>query len=176
MTDDKFWQIIEVSNKASNGQTEVQAHALADELAKLPAEEIADFDRIYGKFIDEAYNWDLWGAAYIIVGGCSDDGFTDFLSWLISRGHDIYMAVREDVEKLADGIDIPCNEDMPFPFFEEFEYVAGLIYQEKTGSEIPDNELDLPLEPAGEEWIEEDELAKRFPKVWAMFGNKARTD
>ena len=43
----------------------------------------------------------------------------------------------------------------------------------KTGEEIPDNELDLPLEPSGEEWAEEDELAKRFPKVWARFGKKA---
>ncbi|MFL6076856.1 MAG: DUF4240 domain-containing protein [Mycobacteriales bacterium] len=33
----------------------------------------------------ESYQGDLWGAAYLINGGASDDGFDYFRGWLIAR-------------------------------------------------------------------------------------------
>lgn len=34
------------------------------------------------------YRRDLWAAAYIIGGGCSDDSFIDFRAGLIAQGHE----------------------------------------------------------------------------------------
>ena len=34
------------------------------------------------------YRWDMWAAAYLIGGGCSDDGFIDFRAGLIAQGLD----------------------------------------------------------------------------------------
>lgn len=36
------------------------------------------------------YRYDLWAAAYLIGGGCSDDSFTDFRAGLIGQGCDWY--------------------------------------------------------------------------------------
>ena len=41
-------------------------------------EEIVAFQRVLDELMDESYRADLWGAAYVINGGCSDDGFEDF--------------------------------------------------------------------------------------------------
>jgi hypothetical protein len=65
-------------------------------LEPLSVEEIESFDKHFVQFSRQAYTWDLWGAAFIINGGCSDDGFQYFRWWLISRGRDwFYRALRE---------------------------------------------------------------------------------
>ena len=33
----------------------------------------------------EAYRWDIWAIAFIINGGCSDDGFEYFRGWLVRK-------------------------------------------------------------------------------------------
>jgi hypothetical protein len=50
----------------------------------------------------ESYRWDLWGAAYLINGGCSDDGFDYFRGWLLSQGRAIWQATLADPDSLAD--------------------------------------------------------------------------
>ena len=54
--------------------------------SRSPPDELIEFHRLFNRAMDDAYIWDLWGAAYLINGGCSDDGFAYFRSWLISRG------------------------------------------------------------------------------------------
>ena len=39
--------------------------------------------------------------AYIIGGGCSDDGFWDFRSWLAVRGKRVYLVALRNPESLA---------------------------------------------------------------------------
>ena len=39
--------------------------------------------------MDDSYRWDLWGAAYLANGGCSDDGFDYFRGWLIGQGRKV---------------------------------------------------------------------------------------
>ena len=48
--------------------------------------QIADFAAIRRQLDERAYTWDLWGAAYVIEDGCSDDCFRDFRAYLISLG------------------------------------------------------------------------------------------
>ena len=169
MTNDTFWNIIARSKAASAGDTEAQAEALQSELSKLQPEEIVEFERVLGELQDQAYRWDLWGAAYIIGGGCSDDAFIDFRSWLISMGRPVFEQALADPDSLADvEIGPDAEEDA---FFEEFAYVAGQVYEEKTGTEMTYPERHYPADPAGEPWEEEgDDLERRFPRLWAKYG------
>jgi hypothetical protein len=75
----------------------------------------------------------LWGVAFASGGGCSDDLFDDFRSWLISMGRKVYEAALADPETVheiaeRDGLE----EDV---FFEELQYVPSQVLREKTGEE-----------------------------------------
>ena len=39
---------------------------------------IVEFQQVYEQLDRESYRWDLWAAAYVINGGCSDDGVARF--------------------------------------------------------------------------------------------------
>ncbi len=41
--------------------------------------------------------------AYIINGGCSDDGFDYFLGWLIAKGRKYFEAALVNPERAGDG-------------------------------------------------------------------------
>jgi hypothetical protein len=172
MTQDQFWSLMASSKAASRGSFERQAKVLEQELSRLSPEEIVAFQRIFDEHFDRAYTWDLWGAAYILGGGCSDDGFMDFRSWLISMGRETYERALKDPESLAD---IPLGpaveEDV---FFEGLAYVASQVYEKKTGEEeMPDYERHSAEDPAGEEWDQDgDDLERRFPRLWAKYGSQ----
>ena len=157
-----FWKLLEGLDP------EDAAAELAARLEELKPAEVADFQRHFEEAHERAYTWSLWGAAYLMEGGCTDDGFVGFRYGLISRGQKIYEAALADADVLADLLD---EED--FLSNEEFGYVAGEVYEELTGEEIPHSDEPPALEPAGEEWDFEDmELnAEKLPKLTAKFGD-----
>jgi hypothetical protein len=166
----QFWKIIDTSRKKAKGDLDAQVEALREELQSLSPEEIISFQEFFDEFWWRAYRWDLWGAAYIIGGGCSDDGFLDFRAWLISKGERAYEAALTDTESL---VKVVKEEDDDCQF-EGFQYVASQVWEDKTGKhmdEFPRTKLKYPDSPAGEEWSEEgDDLERRFPKLWRKFG------
>jgi Protein of unknown function (DUF4240) len=176
MDPDQFWQLIERSKAASEGDCARQADALTMLLLELPATDIMAFDRLFYQYVDQAYRNDLWAAAYIIQGGCSDDGFEYFLRWLIGQGEAVYTAALRDPESLLSVVTTHFGdaqflrfEGAPFLRFEceQLAYVAGHAYERKTGSEMP-RPAGPTLELIGEDWDEED-LPAMFPKLWAAF-------
>jgi hypothetical protein len=86
MTDAKFWSLIDTSRAQAKGKSGRQEHILRRLLGDLSADDVAEFAIRYDNLIRKAYRTDLWAAASLIGGGCSDDGFWDFRSWLVSRG------------------------------------------------------------------------------------------
>ena len=58
----------------------------------------------------EAYFWGLWGVAYLVNGGCSDDGFEYFRNWLVLQDRDVFEAAVRHPDSLADVVD-PDEED-----------------------------------------------------------------
>lgn len=160
-----FWNLIDRTRRKSGGEQDRQMDALREELDALAPAEIIDFQTHFDTLRAESYDWDLWGAAYVIRGGCSDDGFMDFRSWLIAQGKPVYEAAMEDAQSLAD----VANPDQDDCTFEEFAYVAADVYEGKTSQdEIPSRAEPEPVDPTGEPW-EQEELPKRFPKLWAKF-------
>jgi hypothetical protein len=96
MDNEKFWELINDSRKKSKNDPDRQIEILVSNIAKLSEEEIYEFDRIFNKYYVDSYLSELWAAAYIINGGCSDDGFDYFRGWLISQGRTIYEDTLND--------------------------------------------------------------------------------
>jgi len=172
----QFWQLIESSKAASVDDCDRQADALTTLLLELPTTAIVAFDRLFEHYADQAYRNDVWAAAYIIQGGCSDDGFEYFRRWLIGQGEAVYTAALRDPESLLSVV-TSHNQGNPFLRFEDapflrlecepLGYVADQAYEQKTGSEMP-RPPRPQVELIGQHWGDED-LPAMFPKLWAAF-------
>lgn len=101
MDEATFWETIEGVKMASANKDE-RPDVLRVALEKLSPDEIQSFKETYITQVYAAYTWPLWGAAYVMNGGCSDDCFDYFRDWLISEGQAVYEAALTDPEKLAD--------------------------------------------------------------------------
>jgi hypothetical protein len=93
-----FWKHIELSKRSDPEEHEER---LVNRLSKLPPSDILQFEKWWNSVHDAAYTWKLWGAAYLMNGGCSDDGFVYFRSWLILKGEAIYAAALKDPDTLS---------------------------------------------------------------------------
>jgi hypothetical protein len=158
MTHDQFWQIIETARSKAGADTEARVVALEHQLRELSLDAIQSFQHQYDQFIHQASRWDLWGAAYLMNGGCSDDGFRYFCHWLISEGRSRFEASLENPDSLAE---LPKQDYFEL---ESFAYVAGKVYESKGGGEL-DQGFSIELaSPSGEEWSEDD-LPTLFPRL-----------
>src|SRR6266576_2839596 len=102
MNEDIFWQLIAESKQGGGGDSDAQIAALQERLQSLPESEIVEFDGLLHGQLDRSYHRDLWAAAYLINGGCSDDGFDYFRAWLIAQGRDVFERALQDPESLAE--------------------------------------------------------------------------
>ncbi len=181
MDEARFWEIIDSSReralalKRRPGEDFIDLHerTLAEALRRLSPEEIIAFDERFWHYHHLAYRWDLWAAAYWLHAGCSDDGFIDFRSCLISLGKERFFRVLNDPDALADIVDRP---DAPYMQAEGFQYVAGKVYEEKTGARMPpsegeDDDDDSISEPKGERIDHDDDevMRRHFPKIVAKY-------
>jgi hypothetical protein len=173
MPADKFWQIIARAG-ASDYDPDAHMEALRTALRELPLEEVIAFEAAFRRYLNEAYTWDLWGAAYVIHGGCSDDGFEYFRRWLVTRGRDAYEQARADPDGLAELDARPGHWGVWE--FELVYYVAGDIFKEKGGQgDVRDySEMEAGMDgrgPSGEPFVEDElHLARRYPKLYRRFG------
>ncbi len=175
MSPDKFWTIIQIAG-LSDYDPDAHLNALESALRQLEIEEIASFDFAFRQFLNNAYTWDLWGAAYVIHGGCSDDGFEYFRRWLISKGRKIYETALLEPDGLAEVYEHSGPNGVWE--FEEFYHVAGIIFEEKGGEgdvrDYAKAETKAELGesgPTGEQFKEDEvSLSTRYPKLWDRFG------
>lgn len=75
MTEEKFWEIVELAKKGSNGEQKNYIKIIHAELYKLTEKEIVSFDEILDELRAKAYKRELWAAAYVINGGCIVDPY-----------------------------------------------------------------------------------------------------
>ena len=165
---DRFWELVEAAAAAANGDCEAQAEQLTAMLEKLAPDEIVSFERHFSGRLAEAYRWELWGLAYQLNGGCSDDGFVYFRCWLLAQGRAAWEAALADPDSLMDhpvaywsGSDLEC---------EPMLYVTVNAYHARAEAELPgDSHVPQPAEPLGDHWDFEDdeEVRLRLPRTWA---------
>src|SRR5215469_2233304 len=130
MPAEKFWHIMQRAAESSH-DPDAHVNALRALLRELTLEEIVSFEVAFRRYLNKAYTWDLWGAAYVVHGGCSDDGFEYFRRWLVSKGRDVYDTALADPDSLAQR-DVQPGPDGIWEF-EQIYYVVGDAFKEKGG-------------------------------------------
>ncbi|TYR81399.1 DUF4240 domain-containing protein [Priestia megaterium] len=138
--------------------------------------------------LNKAFTSDVWGAAYLMMGGCSDDCFMDFRSWLIAQGEAVFSKVVKAPDYLADYISEENLGEEGMPQLEEMTEIGFDVYaMKKTGEEDPDWDDELygafleELDQKGLEceedievdWEDEEDLAPMFPKLYKRFGEES---
>ena len=173
MTEAEFWELIE---KTKCSEPDEHVERLVARLVKLPASEILSFGHWWGEAHTAAYDWNLWGAAYIINGGCSDDGFIDFRSWLLLKGEKVYRDALADPDTLAkvrvepDEASCEC-----YPAPEAYsQAVSGADHGAYYNALTAAHGLGLSRpEPLGEHWDfeSETEMKARLTRLFKKFGD-----
>lgn len=139
MTPEEFWNIFALYEAGEVQEARRQTMGRRKE-----------YTQHFDDCLRRAHSWDLWGAAYIIFGGCSDEAFSDFKGGLLLQGREVFEKVLADPEAL-----IELSERMDLKDLLEGRFGS-------SGSE----------EPSGEPWSEEaDDLKNRFPQLWKRFGD-----
>jgi Protein of unknown function (DUF4240) len=161
-----FWGLVDDTRAEAGNDTGRQSGLLEQRLSQLPPQQIVDYQRIRHRLDERAYTWDLWGAAFVIEDGCSDDCFRDFRSYLISLGRGPYEAAIRDPDSLA-----PIVQDAEEGDWENADSVAGDAYESATGEDIPVDDSDLSGNPRGQPWDDDDEeaLLRRYPRLAERF-------
>lgn len=116
----KFWQLVDAAHHASGGDMDRKCGLLRDAVSRLSGAEAGAFSALFDAKMDEAYTWALWGAAYVIDGGCSDDAFCDFRASLVSRGRQAFAQATADPDALAH-----AAFDADAWFYEGFQYAVA---------------------------------------------------
>jgi hypothetical protein len=153
-----FWAIIG-NSRTNSPETDEQIKNLKGELRKLSETQIVEFENRFIALKNKSYRWDLWGAVYLLCGGCSDDSFEYFREWLIGQGKDKYETAIKDPESIKEFV-APKNEN-----WEGFGYCAREVYMEKTKKKYIPSDSQPKQNPTGEEW-DEANLPKMFPSIW----------
>jgi predicted DNA-binding WGR domain protein len=170
-----FWRLIKLSRSGSEGDPYVQLENLRPRLLKLSEEELRSFDRVFWELMDESFRADLWGAAYIIKGGCSDDGFDYFRAWLIMQGEQAFTEALKDPDGLAPRARRAEEQGSEFEF-EDIMSIAAAIHEEKTGrTDFYENQPARPATLVGDldAWADVDSTAENarrlYPRLCKLF-------
>ena len=162
MTLAAFWQIIE-KYRLDDDDTALQVERICTRLARMDPREILEFQRHLADCLDRAYRWDLWAVAYIMNGGCADEGFQHFRGWLICQGREYFEAALSEPA---------CAANRATPEVTEYEceeilHVARLAYEEASHRPMPEAPRTLS-EPKGIRWTD-DCLEQLYPALFERF-------
>jgi len=170
MNTNEFWALI--GDAASVGGTpDTVADRVATTLAARDADEIIGFERHLRRVLDASFKVDLFGAAYLINGGCSDEGFDAFRGWLMMQGREAFARAVGETDSLAE---LPAvrraaltGEEL---VSERMLAAAPEAHRRATGEELPEESATKrPNTDDFWDFDDEDEVRRRFPRLAALF-------
>ncbi len=173
---ERFWMLIEQARTDVEGDIGEDgtgmAKALTVRLAALDLPEIAAFAAEFERLRDAADRYDVWGAAHLIGGGCSDDAFVDFRSGLVAAGREWYGKALADPDALAGHpsvVEAVEWDDDSAIFAELVGNAAADAFREVAGAELVLPERAHPG-TAGERWDfdDDDQMRHRLPRLSAL--------
>lgn len=140
MDTEEFWNVMEQARGRAADSTDAEdiARRATELLAAQEPQQILDAQQILWDVMAASYKAPLWAAAYLINGGCSDDGFEYFRGWLITQGRTTFDQVVDDADRLADlpavraaasvGMDLEGERTLS---------IAGDAYEKATDAQLP---------------------------------------
>jgi hypothetical protein len=171
LPEDFFWPIIKESNRMTDSDldTERQCEFATEILSAMPEDQIIGFELTLRDLLRRANHFNVMAACKICEGHVSDDNYLYFRAGLVSFGHEVYYAAIENPDACAELLVL--NTDGEYVL-----YIADDAFKKKFGEDsnkaLPRDlagkyfNYDLDLEePSGEDWTEE-ELPRRYPRLW----------
>jgi hypothetical protein len=172
MRTDDFWAVIaRATADRPATPAEVAKRAVA-ELAEHDPEEIVAWGRHLDKVMVASGTEDLWAAANVIHGGCSEEGFDAFRGWLIAHGRDAVARSVKSPDSLANVAVIKAAAETGAVFeAPEVLTIAAEAYRQATGEELPDEGRPKTRPDVADLWDfdDEEEMQRRLPKLSALF-------
>jgi hypothetical protein len=173
---EQFWQLIEAArHQASNPDDGEQgARRATSQPATHPVEEIVAAQQVLWHLMADSCTNPLWAAAYVIKGGCSDDGFDHFRGWLIVQGRETFERIVADPDALAelpmvrastaDGLHLECEGAL------SIVWKAHIV---ATGKHLPDDAFTIrypELDPTWDfDFGNHSEIAHRLPRLAGLY-------
>lgn len=181
---DRFWHVVESARSAASAGGVAFDEALVRHLTGLPPQEILEFAERFGEVHGALYRWDVWAAAYLIGGGCSEAGFMDFRAGVIALGRVWYERTAAAPDSLAGHpavAEAAREGDDEVLFREEVNYAAGAAFERLTGNKDAFHEAWAAYRPAdgqgeavqdmGEDFDFDDdrEMQRRLPRLAQLY-------
>ena len=170
MPEDEFWALIEAVNEEAGQDLLRKEKVLGQQLDRLSIPKLRQYWHRWDEVDDRAYDWHLWAAAWVLQGGCSDDGFSDFRSTVILLGRAVYEAALRNPDSLIEVVPIVGGPGSLY--FENFGYVHIRVWEKKVGETWPARLREFPTKPSGPYWADGDTAAleRLVPRIWAKYG------
>ena len=168
MTEYEFWKTIDAALRPGEYSEAVNHEVLREALVALKRPDLLDFAKHMHAAMENAFSTELWGAGYLINGGCTEEEFIYFRGWVISLGSRAYRDAVRNPDILADCVDpdADAHEDA------DLLGLAFDVYTERKGSDEGFDFESQSKELSGDEWDFEDEneMSARFPRLWEVMG------
>ena len=167
MIEADFWAL--VTRTTADQMQDDLADALKKKLSLLSDLELKAFDKIFGQQMRRSYTWTIWGAAYIITGCDSEYAFSEFRCFLISLGKEWYEKVLDNADALGQLAQWPMKDGYAYPFLDEYDLIAGQIYETRNDDELPFVPSGLG-QPEGKKFSHKKKhLKSQYPELSAAF-------
>jgi hypothetical protein len=180
MDGDAFWAIVDGARtgvddtRTGEGAEEVAAR-VDSRLIELGEDAAVGFSLRYDVLGAQSYDWNLWAAAYLMKGGCSDDAFDYFRAWLVAQGRSAWERAVQDPDTLA-GLDIDPDDDFlecedmlgvgRGAFDQDDEFYAAL---DAARAQFPAGTFSGSLTGDDFDHEDEDEIRSRFPRLAEIY-------
>ncbi len=171
-----FWKLIADARGSVTNPDDCcdVAESASTALAGRPPSEILATQQVLWDLLAQSYRNPLWAAAYVINGGCSDDGFDYFRGWLITQGRAVYEAAIASPDSLASvpvvmtaaetGNELECERTM---------HIAWDAHIKATGMRLPEDAFTIRYPDLDPEWDfdfdDEAEMGRRLPRLAALY-------
>jgi hypothetical protein len=170
MTEDQFWDFIAAAQAIAHNDLDDLHQQLLAQAEALSNDELIALHGWIWVFLRRSYLAKLWAAAYLVNGGCSDDGFDYFRGWLLAQGKAVFFAAIADPDSLAEVLpQIPGWQPGEELEFEDMLGIASDVFKLRTGNYAPFPAPE-PDHDFGEMWDEENDdfYREHLPRLYAL--------
>ncbi|MCX2180541.1 DUF4240 domain-containing protein [Streptomyces sp. SKN60] len=175
MNREQFWVLIEEAREQVLDTRDASGIACraSELLAGRSSPEITAAEQILWDLMADSYRNPLWAAAYVLNGGCSDDGFDYFRGWLIAQGRTVFERAVADADTLAVLPDVRAAAPEGVFDCEEMLSIAWNAHRKATGQGLPADVFTIrypDLDPAWDfDFDDREEMARRLPALSALY-------